>query len=299
MTDNVPTLPKEIRDLPGMTSSQERFCLYRHALTLEPIGQVIDLGCWLGSLTASLTAGILGNPQWTSWSGRIYAYDTFKWHSWMTPSAIQFGLPVCKDGESFLALFNRTVAPWNSRIEARVGDIAEQSWTGEPIAFLSIDAMKDLPTTRAIVNMFFPYLIPGRSLVFQQDFSHYYTSWVHLVQWRLRRHFSLIEDVPGSGGILFRYEEAIPHDQYDALLNFTNVTDEDWQAAFEHSRQLALPEKREKLAAAEIMRLVHENRGADAEKLARYNEEQGIAGPESKVMKSTQMWKDVVGPYER
>lgn len=295
--NNYPKLPDEIRDLPGMTSYQERLCLYRHALTLEADGQIVDLGCWLGSLTASLAAGVLANPYLNPGTVRIYAYDTFEWKSWMTPIATKFGVSGHKDGDNFLALFERYVAPWRWLIVARVGDIGKQSWTGAPISFLSIDAMKDVWTTGAIIKMFFRYLIPGRSLVFQQDFAHYYTPWVHLVQWRLRHHFSLVEDVPESGGILFHYNEKIPPGKYDALLDFANVSDEEWQAAFAYSRSITLPEKLEKLAAAEVMRFVHENRGADAVTLTRKYEEQGIIGREFEIMRSNKVWKDVAGPY--
>jgi hypothetical protein len=297
--DSDAPLPDAVRKLPGMTSAAERLCLYRHARTLDQDGQVVDLGCWLGSLTASLAAGISENSCLQGRAIHIHAYDTFVWWDWMTPIGAGFGISGYKDGDSFLPLFEQSIAPWRSLIKINAGDISKQSWTGQPISFLSIDAMKDIQTTRAIMKMFFPHLIAGKSLVFQQDFSHFYTPWVHLIQWRLRDNFSLVEDVPGSGGILFRYGEAIRPDEYDALLNFTGVTDEEWQAAFEHSRKLTLPEKRERLAAAETMRLVHENRAAEALELAALHEEQGNVGPEFKMMTSTPMWKQVMAAYQR
>jgi hypothetical protein len=144
-------------------------------------------------------------------------YDTFVWEPWMDTIAASIRVAPLAAGESFSPLFEEATAQWRSLIELRVGDAATLGGGGESIAlFSSIDAMK----SPAIVRQFFPLLISGRSIVFQQDFSHYYTTWVHLLQWRLRDHFSVIEDVPRSSGILFKYEDTIPTELYDEVLDF-------------------------------------------------------------------------------
>jgi hypothetical protein len=46
-------------------------------------GEIIDLGCWLGSTTISLASGLreLNDP------GKVYAFDWFIWEPWMDLSS--------------------------------------------------------------------------------------------------------------------------------------------------------------------------------------------------------------------
>ena len=274
-----------------MTSPQERKCLYDAARRMEPIGDIVDLGSWLGSLTASLAAGALANPNHHSDVPTVFAYDTFVWRDWMTPLAKKYGVSGFSDGESFLPRFLAETERWNNVIEARPGDVASLRWDGRPISILVIDAMKDEETARSIVSNFFPSLIAGKSLVFQQDFSHFYTSWIHLIWWRLREHLDLIEDVPRSGGSLYRYVRAIPDDDYPRILDLGSADDAEWKLAFANSRRLVRPEKVHQIAAAEVMRLLHAKRGKDAARMAAHHRDEGRWGREMDLVTQQAEWR--------
>jgi hypothetical protein len=80
-----------------------------------------------------------------------------------------------------------------------------------PIEFLFIDAMKSWPLADRIVRAFFPLLIPGRSLVVQQDFT-----WPaaicatnHMVMWWLRDHLRPVYHVPASTSVVYFLETSI------------------------------------------------------------------------------------------
>jgi len=285
-------LPRKIARMPGMTSLQERECLFRAALRIEPVGQIVVLGSWMGSLTASLAAGVMRNPRLPPGSTTVYAYDTFIWRDWMDPLARRWGVRRrYADGESFLPAFLTLTAKWKSVIEVRAGDVAALPWEGQPIAILVIDAMKDEATAKAIVSNFFPSLVAGESLVFQQDFAHFYTSWIHLIWWRMRDNLELIEDLPESGGSMYRYVREIPPERYAEILDFGSADDAEWTRAFANSRSLVMPEKVHMVAAAEVMRLVHAKRGKDAAAMAAWHSEQGNWGPEMELVMNRPEWQ--------
>ena len=292
-------LPRIVSRIPGMTSNQERKCLYDAARQMEPIGDIVDLGSWLGSLTASLAAGVLANPNHRSQVPTVFAYDTFVWRDWMTPLAKKYGVTGFSDGESFLPRFLAETERWKNVIEARPGDVASMHWDGRPISILVIDAMKDEETARSIVNNFFPSLVAGKSLVFQQDFSHFYTSWIHLIWWRLRDHLELVEDVPRSGGSLYRYGRAIPDDEYPRILDLSSADDAEWKLAFANSRRLVRPSKAHQIAAAEVMRLLHAKRGKDAAEMAAHHREEGRWGREMELVVKQEEWQRYAAEYFR
>jgi hypothetical protein len=274
-----------------MTSNQERKCLYDAARRIEPAGHFVDLGSWLGSLTASLAAGLLANPKARLPLPTVFAFDTFVWREWMTPLAARYGVTGFGDGESFLPRFIAETRKWKSVIETRPGDVASMSWDGGTISILVIDAMKDEHTAQAIVSTFFPSLVPGKSLVFQQDFSHFYTSWIHLIWWRLRSCLELVEDVPRSGGSLYRYVREVPRGEYCTILDLSSADDAEWEAAFANSRQLVRPEKMHQIAAAEVMRLLHAKRGKDAAAMAEKHREAGHWGREMNLVMQQDEWR--------
>ena len=274
-----------------MTSNQERKCLYDAARRIEPVGDFVDLGSWLGSLTASLAAGALANRNPGFHGPRVFAYDTFVWRDWMTPLAEKYGVRGFSDGDSFLPRFLAETERWKSVIEARPGDVASMQWDGRPISILVIDAMKDETTARAIVSTFFPSLVPGKSLVFQQDFSHFYTSWIHLIWWRLRSHLELVEDVPRSGGSLYRYVREIPAGDYATILDLGSADDDEWERAFANSRRLVRPAKMHQIASAEVMRLLHAQRGKDAAAMAEKHRRQGHWGKEMDLVMKQEEWR--------
>jgi hypothetical protein len=274
-----------------MTSYYERKCLYHAARSIEPFGQIIDLGSWLGSLTASLAAGLMVNPRLADSSIRIHAYDTFVWSSWMEPMGKRHGIRGYSEGESFLPEFRRLMRKWESLIEVHAGDVADFPWTGEPVSILVIDAMKDEGTARFIMTNFFPSLVAGRSLVFQQDFAHFYTSWIHLIWYRIRDNLELIEDLPESGGSMYRYSKTIPRESYAAILDFASATDEEWSLAFANSRSIVRADKIHAIAAAEVMRLLHARRGDDAVATALRHKENGSWGGEMERVIQTPEWQ--------
>ncbi len=163
--------------VPSMLSPGERrFYLWLAEHWATGAGAIVDLGCYVGGSTAYLAEGLrrAGRAQ------PIHAYDRFR-----TSEALKrdFLYPVGIapfSGEDIGALAAGLLAPWQPGIALHPGEIAEASWGGEPIEILAIDAAKTAADADAMAEIFFPHLIPGRSIVVQQDYLHWKAPWIPL-----------------------------------------------------------------------------------------------------------------------
>ena len=75
-------------------------------------------------------------------------------------------------GQSFEAVYWRSVAPFADRVRVHKGDLLDQTWPADdPIEILFVDVAKTLALSGKVLTEFFTRLINGKSLVIQQDFS--------------------------------------------------------------------------------------------------------------------------------
>ena len=168
-------------------------------------GRMVDLGCWYGATTFSLARGLRRN--WRARSNRIIeAFDLFLWNSWMDSVADHIKMPrMYEDGESFFHDVEKLLAPYRNVVRLYQQDLLEHEPEAKPVELLFVDAMKSWPLAKKIVTGFFPLLIPGVSVVVQQDFVFHnpIAATSHLLMWRMRDHFEWLHQIPGSGSVVF------------------------------------------------------------------------------------------------
>jgi hypothetical protein len=221
-------------------------------------GAIVDLGCWLGSTTIALAMGLTRNKQAGSPIGILHAYDEFIWRPYMDGGVRGTSLQgKFKVGESFVPEFKNRIAPWENQIVVHSGDLSKDRWEGGIIEFLLIDAMKSWELTNNILKTFFPALKPGVSLILHQDFAHSFTSWIHLVNYRLRDYFEFVYEVPRSGSVVFKLVRTIPPELLSSTLSFSSFSRNEIEAAFSHSFDLVSDEKHPNIAAAKVMAFLH------------------------------------------
>jgi hypothetical protein len=259
---------RKTRELPppvGMTSPFERDYLEDYAARVySGAGAIVDLGSWLGSLTIPLLAGMERNPAAANAGADLHAYDLFQWADWMKPLQLSNADGPLQPGDTFLPEFVRQVGPYDhhKRLLIHAGDLARLGWCGRPIELLVVDVMKYWDLANCVVHDFFPCLIPGRSYVFHQDFCHYYTSWIHLIHYRLRDHFEKVASLPESGTVVFKHTSAFPLESLRRTYSFADFSDSEVEAAFEFSlRQVDADQlaRRQAVMAAKVMVSVHKN----------------------------------------
>lgn len=249
-------------ELLGMTSKNEQdyFAKYGEKL-YSGKGEIVDLGCWLGSTTIPLVAGLLKNSAFTSSKRKVFAYDTFVWSDVMKDGVAGTNLVgKFKEGDSFLEEYKIRTKKYTDKIKICDGDLKEIGWNGNKIEFLLVDAMKNWELTSAIVKDFYSSLIPNVSYVLQQDFAHYFTPWIHLLHWHLRDYFDFIEDIPKASSVVYKYVNQIPPEKLNQTYSFDYFSNDDIEKAFEYSISLIKDEKKANIYAAKVMCFIHQNK---------------------------------------
>lgn len=265
-------------ELLGMTSKSEQDYFSKYGETLyKGKGEVVDLGCWLGSTTIPLVKGLLKNPLFIESKNKVFAYDTFIWYDIMKESVAGTDLVgKYKDGDSFLDEYKKRIAKYADHIEICEGDLAQIGWKGDDIEFLLIDAMKNWELANAILKNFYTNLIPNQSLILHQDFSHYFTPWIHLLQWYFREYFEFTEDIAASPSCVFKYIKKIPDQLLNREYSFESFSDEDCNKAFDYSLDLVSNDKKANIYAAKVMMFIHQRKFSDARKALESLAEQNI-----------------------
>jgi 2-polyprenyl-3-methyl-5-hydroxy-6-metoxy-1,4-benzoquinol methylase len=242
----------------GMLSMEERQYLYKYAQNeYSGIGEIVDLGCWLGSSVISLVTGLQKNLNLPIRDKIIHAYDLFVWETWMD----QFvdGTPLrgrYQPGDSFLPECSKLIQAWETQIKLYPGDLSQIGWHGDPIEFLFVDAMKSWSLANSILSNFMPSLIPNHSVIVHQDFAHFGTYWIHLIMYRLRSYFEPIYDIPNSWGLAFKYKQAIPNSLLMESYSLASFDRAEIDAAFEHSIAMVAPQKRAQIVGAKVIALL-------------------------------------------
>lgn len=179
-------------------------------------GRVVDLGCFFGGSTVALATGMMANPDARP---PLLTYDSFV----MDSVAEKMFLHPYRDGESFRPIFDVMTTRVRDAVVVREGWLPESiDAAGErklyteqaPIEVLFVDVAKTWNVHLTVLRAFARHLIPGRSILVQQDFKHFYQFWIPIHMHQLRGCFRPVHDVPRSATMAFEYvgglEEELP-----------------------------------------------------------------------------------------
>jgi len=204
----------------GMLGLDERRLLYhlaRDNYTGE--GTVVELGAFCGASTCCLAAGLRDNPVA---AGRwVDSFDNFIASE---PYLVDFLRTQFREtvelGKSFEAIFRRSVAPFADRVRVHKGNLLDQTWPiDDPIEILFVDVAKTLALSGKVLIEFFTRLIPGKSLVIQQDFYHPTAFYLPVVMEFLADYFSII-DAGRDWSVVFKLETAIPREKLEVAARY-------------------------------------------------------------------------------
>jgi ribosomal protein L20A (L18A) len=183
-------------DLPPTLLAREELQLL-HWLTSRYYtgeGVIVDGGCFLGGSTYALASGLAENASVAKAGKPIHSFDIFNTTTnFYAPTLAQYGLEL---GESFLDIYKRNVSAFLDRIEIHEGDLLKQSWGSEKIEILFLDCCKITALHDHAVKIWFPQLIPGKSILIQQDFGWWDYSWGNIMMEVFKDHFVVLDDVP-------------------------------------------------------------------------------------------------------
>ena len=163
------------RRVPTMLSKHEQLLYYwLGAHWARGAGDFVDLGSYVGGSTACLAEGHIT----ATLPGRIHAFDMFTSSEKLKQRMLYSGGIDPFEGEDILPLSQKLLSPWSDRVVFHKGEITDQTWDGTPIEVLTMDASKIALKTDAMARIFFPSLIPGGSVLVQQDYLHFSQPWI-------------------------------------------------------------------------------------------------------------------------
>jgi hypothetical protein len=181
--------------VPTMLTPEESQLYHWLGRRVQGDGAIVDLGAYAGGSAARLLSGLARAGR----GNTVHSYDRFRssrafWARYMPDEP----LPEADDAD-LLPVVRRHLAPWADRVELHVGDIGEERWTGGPIEILSVDAAKGSAMTDHIAAEFFPALVPGRSILVQQDYLMAVQPWLCAQMVGMRDQFLPLAHVPKVG----------------------------------------------------------------------------------------------------
>ena len=150
------------------------------------VGEIIDAGAFVGGSTNALTQGLIDSGK----NALVRSFDLFVCGSFEGDLEV-LGRP--GKGASFRELFDRNTASVQSRVEVNHGDICAFSFPN-PIEILFLDCLKAPHVNDFVVGNLFPRLVPGRSVVVQQDYLHECLPWIHVAMELFDEYFLVLAD---------------------------------------------------------------------------------------------------------
>lgn len=255
----------------GMTSRNEQLYLQWFARNhFKGSGALVELGCWLGSLTQAICAGLKENPTLDIHAVDFHVYDNFVWENYMEETVAQLDLPFrdkLEIGDDFQHLFEYLNSDIIDCFTVHKSDLARDKWSGQPIEFLVLDAMKTEALCSNICRQFYPALIPGSSYILQQDFLHFYETWIHVACYRQREYIQPVYVVPDSGSLVLKFRECPPPNLLAFEPSMKDLSETEIDAAFEWNLDLVEDPVKCIIGAAHTMAYLHREEKSKARAL--------------------------------
>ena len=195
----------------GMTTPNELLFCEEYSKTLySDRGIIYDLGTWFGATAAAFARGLRDRGYEPRETKPILARDLFIWQDWMNNSANTEALTFLP-GDSFLEAVTLRLSEWDRWVDVAAADLTVVGGEADKVELLFIDAMKNWELVNSIFQLNLESLIPGVSLVVQQDYAFYggIIPANILVMWDLREHFEFLHHVPGSCSVVFAYNSEV------------------------------------------------------------------------------------------
>jgi hypothetical protein len=189
------------------TEQQLLYSLARDYFKAE--GCIVDGGCFLGGSTVPLALGARDNPRFAANPRKpiVHSYDLFVVEPWTIGIYFPVGTPL---GTSFQAKFENNIRDVSDLVKVNAGDVMLAELPQEPIEILFIDLAKHWTVNDYIVQNFFSRLIPGHSIVIQQDYLfHTWTGWLPVTMEYFAEYFEIVDHTE-QNSVAFFYHTEIP-----------------------------------------------------------------------------------------
>ncbi len=163
--------------IPSMTNARVLRHLYECCRRHRGVGEVVEVGSWLGASAAYMAAGLREAGAratlhcFDAW--RATEYEVLRAagkDGYVSPSEVPVRLSV---GQDLAALFLNNVIPVYPRVKATKTDIKDIKWNGRLVELLHDDGSKYDQEFRHVLRTFGPAFIPGVTLLVLSDYNYW------------------------------------------------------------------------------------------------------------------------------
>lgn len=174
-------------------------------------GVIVDAGSFVGRSAWCFARGLAANARLAPHSGpRIHCFDNFLVNDTHTVRVLADAFGLRREiGETIRDVFDRALSGDAHWLEVHQGDFLTINWTPRPIEILLVDIAKTPALNQHLVESMFPHLIPGHSIVVQQDYHHPWLPHVHSTMELLHDYFDLVEAKCDDSAV-FRLTRPVP-----------------------------------------------------------------------------------------
>lgn len=171
-------------------------------------GVICDLGSFAGGSTIHLAYGLRQSGR----QGKVLAYDRFhcpetQKYRWLYSKGIS---PF--EGTDILDVVRALLSEFLDIVELSQGEFQHLPAPGKPIEICFVDIAKTLNTNEHIVREYFTRLIPGRSIVIQQDYLFISPPWDIATMEILQDHFELLSHTEENSAVFLCTKRITPGD---------------------------------------------------------------------------------------
>jgi hypothetical protein len=156
-------------------------------------GEIVDGGPLIGVGTRAMAQGLMENPRVTNKLQRIWSFDL-----WLAAGMGHYVEGMGGQTGSVFEDFLRLNEDYRPQIHASPGDLMNMTWRPKPIEILFIDISKSLELNAYVLKNWFTQLIPGKSIVLQQDYVYFDQWWIAVTMEYFKEHFELLGFVFGA-----------------------------------------------------------------------------------------------------
>lgn len=186
-------------------------------------GTIVDAGALVGSTAVLLGEGLSNNSNADLSKKQIFSYDLFEDEpdGYMATVIKDWYPDDDQSGEvfDFLRYFKKNTQKYEPFIEVVKGDLVENDYQEKrDIEILSIDVAKNEELMLHCAQVFFPRLIPGKSLVLHQDYVFPYYPWILIAMELLSDYFEKVYDAPDFCTSVFICKKKITRKVIDDVL---------------------------------------------------------------------------------
>lgn len=214
---------------PAMLTDGDRAVYFHYGKHWAGEGEIVDIGCFVGGTTQALLDGLAANVEHADRMPPIRVFDSFQSDAAYIGDWLERFYGVRPMGRSrFRTFFDANFAGRESLLDVQEGELAAAGYPqGNPIAFLGIAGCTNLAMADGIVRRFFPHLIPGRSIVVHQGYTHAFHPYIHVSMELLNDCFEPVMEIDGGGSYVWKCTRRITSGIIEARFGSEPVTSQE------------------------------------------------------------------------